>query len=120
MRKAIIAALAALTIPQFANAAGFSYQDLGSISDDPACVSQGRETFQFYKGEVGAGKVDSSTWVVVMFDITDSEFDAIITCAYGPNGPTRATLVVHGGDGTDDGHGKRISERIKAIWESFD
>ncbi len=91
---------------------------LGSIADDPACLSQGRETLQYYKGEVGAGTIEAGIWAVVMFDIINPDFDAIITCAYGPNGETRATLVVYGADGTDDDMRTRISERIKEVWKT--
>ena len=40
------------------------------------------------------GDLQRYGWVVYGYDLSSDDYDAIITCSYGPNDTTRATLVV--------------------------
>lgn len=124
MKKLLIGAAACLLAPTLASAEGFSTADLGSTNTEAQCMDRAFRVFQDYQGEVGAGSIDRGNWTSALYDITTDDYDAIITCAYGPdiNGveTTRGTLVVYSNDGTDDAKRRRMAERMKQIWENYE
>ena len=119
MRRLLIGGLLAATLPLSAQARGFSTEDLGSVPDDPSCIRQAEATFAAFKREVEAGDYQSGSWTAALYRIYGDDFDAIITCNYGPDGNSRATLVVHSGYDTDRVLRKRAAERLKELWKQY-
>ncbi len=119
MRLFLIAGLLAAAVSNSAQARGFSTEDLGGVPDDPSCIQRAEATFATFKTEVEAGDYQSGSWTAALYRIYGDDFDAIITCNYGPDGTSRATLVVHSGSDTDRVLRKRAAERLKAIWKEY-
>lgn len=118
--KTLAAIVLGLALPAVASAEGFSTADLGSTATEQQCMERARWVFEDYRREVNAGSIDSGNWTAALYDITTDDYDAIITCAYGPNDTTRGTLVVYADDGTDDARRRGMAERMKQIWETYE
>lgn len=112
-----IALTFATALPQTANAEGFSVEDLGNVVNDQACISRARRSFEYYKGEVRAGNIGTGTWTAALYNIYTNDYDALVVCNYGPNGQTRATLIVYADDHTDSELRRSIASRLKQIWK---
>ncbi len=118
--KILAGVVLGLSLPTLAAAEGFSTADLGSTNTEEKCMERARWVFRDYKAEVGAGSIDTGNWTSALYDITSDDYDAIITCAYGPNDTTRGTLIVYANDGTDDTKRRGMAERMKQIWEAYE
>lgn len=118
LKRLAAAALLACS-PTAAHSEGFSTADLGSTKDDPECLERGHLMFDKLSKDHSIGQVSTgvSKWSVIAFDVTSPDFDAIVTCNYGPNGSTRATLVLYSNDETDHGVRDQLAKQLNAYWD---
>lgn len=113
-----LSGIALIGLPFMAVAEGFTTEDLGSIATEEACME--RATYVFWEAAtlVDINRIVPTDWTVSAFDISSEEYDAQITCAFGPNDETRATLVVYSAAGSDDELRQEIAAQLKSIWQS--
>lgn len=108
---AVLAApAAAQTTTTFGNA------DLGRAGTDAACLARAQATLQAYVEEVGAGSpVQSQGWAVGVYRIANDEIYGEILCSFGPEGETRATLVLFARE-ADQTRFDAAMSRLPKIW----
>ena len=113
----LIAAVCVLSAAPDADARGFTISDFGPVASDRICVTKARLMFQRF----GAGEVKSTEWTVNAYRIGGEDtLDAAVICAYGPNGQTQVSLVLHGsGDSAQDARRTALPDRLLAIWNSL-
>ena len=116
MRLAIFALTAALTAGSAA-AEGWTIKDLGSVPTEQGCVELGWDAFARYRRRHELNDLQKTEWVVYAFDMQGEHYDAIITCAYGPNDTTRATLAVYSKE--DDGDRAWIADQVERYWDQL-
>ncbi|MEL7000721.1 MAG: hypothetical protein AAFP68_20935 [Pseudomonadota bacterium] len=92
----------------------WSVRDLGRLYKDSHCMDAAKVTFRAIVGEFGEGRLRASQWVAYANGVGGSH-DAVITCTFGDNRGTRATLVVHSARKPIDGH--LLARRIAGIFE---
>ena len=117
--RLLVLALIVSVVPASVYARGFSISDFGSVSTERQCVLKGESMFNRYKLEYDGGEVNRSKWAVFAYQLSDQNFDAVITCNYGPDEKTRATLVVHSGEGAENDVRVTVANRLRDIWESL-
>lgn len=113
--------LLAMVLPLAAQAEGFSTADLGSTKDDPECLERSHLMFDKLSQTHQMGQVLTgvSNWSVIAFDITNEDYDAIVTCAYGPEGATRATLILYSNENTDHDFRDELARQMNEIWDQI-
>lgn len=93
----------------------WNVRDLGRFYKDHHCISAANMTFRQLSVEHAIGDVRLSDWIAYANGISE-EHDAVITCTYGDNRGTRATLVVHSDDRLVDA--RYLTLRIATIFET--
>lgn len=88
----LAAMIAAVALPVMASP--WDVVDLGRLYKEHHCMQAARKTFESMLGEVRIRRVHASSWVTYA-DGINGQHDAIITCTYGDNRGTRATLIMH-------------------------
>ena len=68
--------------------------DLGRLYKEHHCMQAARRTFEIALAEFRVDRIRASDWVTYA-DSINGRHDALITCTYGDNRGTRATLVIH-------------------------
>ena len=111
----ILTFLCAGLVPAASGAAPWNIRDLGRFYKDHHCISAARMTFRQLRAEHAIGDIRLSDWVAYANGISETH-DAVITCTYGDNRGTRATLVVHSGDRPVDA--RFLTLRIATIFET--
>lgn len=86
------AIIAALPVP--GAAANWAVADLGRVDRNAHCLQAATETFQHLLAEVRITAIRRNDWVVYA-DGINARHDAVITCTFGDNRGTRATLLIH-------------------------
>ena len=76
------------------HAAQWNVLDLGRLYKDQHCLAAAKSTFRNMLGEVRIDRLHASDWVAYADGINGAH-DALITCTFGDNRGTRATLVMH-------------------------
>lgn len=117
--KHLAIGLLALSLPLSAHAEGFTTADLGSTKDDPECLDRSHLMFDKVRQRYSIGQVKTgvSNWSVIAFDVTSDDYDAIVTCSYGPNGGTRATLVLYSNDASDHDFRDELARQMNEFWD---
>jgi hypothetical protein len=118
LRGAAVALCCTLAAGQ-APAAGWTINDLGSIDTEAGCVDLAWEVFARFRGSRSVGEIKRDQWVVYGYELSSNDFDGVITCAYGPNEKTRATLVVYSVDDADSERRGEIANRLARYWEQM-
>lgn len=111
----ILILLSAGLFPAASRAAPWNIRDLGRFYKDHHCMSAARMTFRQLRAEHSIGDVRLSDWVASADGISERH-DAVITCTFGDNRGTRATLVVHSDDRPVDA--RFLTLRIATIFEA--
>ncbi|MEM9061968.1 MAG: hypothetical protein AAGD13_16020 [Pseudomonadota bacterium] len=115
MIRAMICLILAVTIAAPAGATQpWSVRDLGRFYKDNHCLLAAKTTFRAIVGELGEGELRLSKWVAYANGVA-GDHDAVITCTFGDNRGTRATLVVHSTRKPINGH--LLARRIAGIFE---
>ena len=100
-------------------AEGWTIKDLGGIPTEVACVDLAWDVFARYRDARSVGDLQRSGWVAYAYDISRDAYDAIITCNFGPNETTRATLAVHNSDAGDGDERRHIADRLERYWDQL-
>lgn len=116
----MIATLLVAAVPIGAAAEGFSTEDLGSTDTEAQCMERARLVYEEFKRASGVNEIVAGNWTISAFDVLKPAYDAHITCAYGPEDTTRATLVVYGSNDGDTEERTTIAQRMKAMWEAWE
>ena len=111
-----IAAGAIAAAPLAASAEGWTTEDLGSIATEAECVAAAGDMFETFGDREGYHSTATGGWTVAGYDLTEDDYDGLVTCAYGPDGQTRATLVVYSVGNADQDERRRIAATLKEIW----
>jgi hypothetical protein len=114
LRTLAVASLAAPALQ--AQAADWTIRDLGRLYKDEHCLHVGQRTFRDMLGEAEIAMIRNSDWVIYA-DGVNGLHDAVITCTYGDNRGTRATLVIHSRERPIDG--RLLARRIETIFASW-
>ena len=127
MRATILTASLCLPVLT-AQAEPWTLMDLGRLHKEAHCLEAAKRTFRDLLGEVRIAGVSASDWVVFA-DGINGMHDTLISCTFGDNRGTRATLVIHSSDRPIDaqllkrrvahlfaGHAKRLT---RAWFDSF-
>lgn len=72
----------------------WSVVDLGRLYKLQHCMQAARATFRSMLGEMRINRMWESNWVAYANGLK-GRHDGLISCTYGNNGGTRATLVIH-------------------------
>ncbi|MEM0990304.1 MAG: hypothetical protein AAGK00_15630 [Pseudomonadota bacterium] len=115
MRK-FIAALLIATAPSLVSAEGFTISDLGSMQNETSCVDRAARMFREYNRQVSVRQITPGNWSVMAFDLKTAEYDAVVSCNYGPNSQVRATMVVYSSNQGSEDERTRIVAQLKNIW----
>ena len=96
MRSVLGSALGAflVTLPGHSFAASWAVADLGRVDRSNHCLRAATETFQHLLAEARIAAIRRNDWVVYA-DSINARHDAVITCTFGDNRGTRATLLIH-------------------------
>ncbi len=100
-------------------AEGWSIKDLGSQPSEAGCVDLAWKTFAYYRSARELGDLQKAGWMVYAYDLDGEAYDAVITCSYGPEDTTRATLAVYASDMGGGTERRDIAERIEQYWEQI-
>lgn len=107
--------LLALTLGPAAGVAGhWNVLDLGRLYKEPHCLQAARLAFDGLRGYTRVDDVRTSEWVIYA-DGIEGGHDAIITCTFGDNRGTRATLVIYSTSGPIDAH--MLMRRVSDLFE---
>lgn len=117
LTRLFLAGLGLSLIASSVAAEGFTTEDLGSVESEGVCLERSQLVFFSASVEMNVDRVVPSDWTVSAFDISGDGIDAQITCAYGPNNTTRATLVVYSSDASSDQEREFVASRLREIWE---
>lgn len=110
------ACAAAIGFGSDADARGFTISDFGAVSSDPVCVAKGRRLFEAY----GADEILTTDWTVNAYGVGGEAIDAAVVCAYGPDGKTQVTIVLHSwGDADEDARRRAIPDKLRPIWDNL-
>lgn len=113
MRRIMLIMLG-LTLALPAHAAEWQVADLGRLYRERHCLEAAATTFRSLLGEARVGPIYTSGWVTHA-DGINGQHDAVITCAHGNGGSTRATLVLHSTGRRVDAYW--VAQRIAQIFD---
>jgi hypothetical protein len=99
-----------------AAAEGWTIKDLGGIPTEAACVDLAWDVFARYRGARSVGDLQRSGWIVYGYDLSSDDYDGVITCGYGPDGTTRATLAVYSAGDAGTEMRREIADRLERYW----
>ncbi len=102
-----------------ASAAGWTIKDLGGTPTEAGCVDLAWDVLARYRGARSVGHLQRSGWVVYGYDLSSDDYDGVITCNYGPDDTTRATLAVYSGGGADADMRREIADRLERYWDQM-
>ena len=81
-------------VPGHSFAANWTVADLGRVDRNNHCLQAASDTFHHLLAEAGIAAIRRNDWVVYADNI-NARHDALITCTFGDNRGTRATLLIH-------------------------
>lgn len=102
-----------------AAAEGWTITDLGGIATEAACIDLAWNVFARYRGARSVADLQRSGWIVYGYGLSSGDYDGVITCSYGPNGTTRATLVVYSAGDADTDMRREIAARLERYWDQI-
>lgn len=115
--KTLLAACAAAMLATPAFAAGWTVDDLGSMSQRADCMARAERTFKSYFAQHGgSGDIGRSEWTIGGYGMRGNVIDALIICPIEA-GMVEPFLIVHNSDNNNDAR-KIVADRVKAIWQS--
>lgn len=103
-----------------ASAEGWTVKDLGGTPTESACVDLAWDVFTRYRGARSVGDLQRSEWVVYAYDLSSDDYDGLITCSYGPNDTTRATLSIYSVGDANAEMRREIADRIEKYWDRME
>ena len=112
------AALAAVLLgAEPAQARGFTISDFGSVRTDTICVQKARLVLERY----GAREILTTGWTVNAYGLGGEDaLDAAVVCAYGPNGRTQVSFVLHSAvAGIAPERRAVVASKLRAIWDRY-
>ena len=118
LRGTAVALCFALTAGS-ASAEGWTIKDLGSTSTEAACVDLAWDVYARYRGARSLGDLQKSEWVVYGYDLSHDDYDSIVTCSFGPDDTTRATLAVYSAANADGEKRRDIADRLERYWDQM-
>jgi hypothetical protein len=97
MRALIVPALAMLlALPAAARAdPPWAIADLGHLHEEAHCMEAARRALGAARGLFGGAPLRQTGWAVFADRLGGTAHDAVITCTFGDNRGTRATLALH-------------------------
>lgn len=116
MLRAATISLCITLVAGSAAASGWTIKDLGGIPTEAGCADLAWDVFTRYRGVESASDVQRSGWIVYGYGLSSGDYDGVITCGYGPDDSTRATLAVHSAGGADADTRRAIAERLERYW----
>lgn len=114
--KRVIAMLLVSAAPSIAAAEGFTVSDLGSVAAETACVDRAENMMREFGRRSSIGQVTRGNWSVMAFNLKTREYEAVVSCNYGPRDQTRATMVVYSSDAGNEEERTQIVQQLKDIW----
>jgi len=57
--------------------------------------------------------------MVYGYDLSSDAYDTVITCSYGPDDTTRATLLVYHSDAGNETMRREIADRLAIYWDQL-
>ena len=102
-----------------AAAEGWTIKDLGGIPTEAACVDLAWDVFARYRGAHSVGDLQRSGWIVYGYDLSSGDYDGIITCGYGPDSTTRATLAIFSAGDAGAEMRREIADRLERYWSQM-
>ncbi len=102
-----------------ASAEGWTIKDLGGTPTEVACVDLAWDVFTRYRDARSVGDLQRTGWVVYGYDLSSDDYDGVITCSFGPDDTTRATLVVYSAGDADTDERRRIASRLESYWDQM-
>lgn len=106
--------LAALFIPDSADASAWTARDLGVVHREAHCVEAAVRAFEEVALSFGTGEIRVNGWAITADNIERRGYDAIVTCAYANAGKTRGTLAIR--SETEDFGRVIAANRIEQLW----
>lgn len=106
--------LAVCLLASTAWSAPWTVLDLGRVHREAHCLDAARQSFRDLLAEARITALRSSSWVIYADGINDAH-DALISCTYGDNRGTRATLVIHSSGRPVDAH--LLKRRIANLFQ---
>lgn len=114
MKRVLLTCAAALfATPMFA--AGWTVDDLGSMSERSQCMSRAESTMkQYFVDHGGTESIGKSEWTLGGYGLRGNVINALIICPI-EGGMVAPFLIVHNSDNDNDAR-KIVADRVKAIW----
>ncbi|MEM7746254.1 MAG: hypothetical protein AAF409_21380 [Pseudomonadota bacterium] len=112
----VIAMLLVTAAPSLAAAEGFTVSDLGSVASETGCVDRAENMMRQYGQQASIGQVTRGNWSVMAFNLSSQDYEAVVSCNYGPRDQTRATMVVYSSNSGNEEERTRIVQQLKNIW----
>ncbi len=114
--KTIVLTCVALLVSVPVHAAGWTVDDLGSMSERADCMARAERTMQeYFRIHGGSGDIGRSEWTLGGYGLRGSVIDALIICPIEA-GLVEPFLIVHNSDNNNDAR-KIVADRLKAIWQ---
>lgn len=115
--KFLAVTCAAFLVATPALSAGWTVDDLGSMSERSACMARAEATMKgYYAQHGGTESIGRSEWTLGGYGLRGNVIDALIICPIEA-GMVEPFLIVHNSDNNNDAR-QIVADRIKAIWQS--
>ncbi len=114
MKRLLMTCVAALfAAPAFS--AGWTVDDLGSMSERAACMTRAEATMKkYYVQHGGTENIGRSDWTLGGYNLRGDVVNALIICPIEA-GMVAPFLIVHNSDSDNDAR-KIVADRLKQIW----
>ncbi|MDX5358473.1 MAG: hypothetical protein LPK12_12145 [Rhodobacterales bacterium] len=114
--KRILLTLAAAMFAAPAFSAGWTVDDLGSMSARSDCMTRAERTMKrYYQVHGGKENIGRSEWTLGGYNLRGNVVNALIICPIEA-GVVAPFLIVHNSDSDNDAR-KIVADRVKAIWQ---
>lgn len=98
-------------------AAGWTVDDLGSMSERAECMARAERTMkEYFAQHGGSGDIGRSEWTLGGYGLRGSVIDGLIICPIEA-GLVEPFLIVHNSDNNNDAR-KIVADRLEAIWQA--
>ena len=115
--KSVLLTCAALMLAAPAHAAGWTVDDLGSMSERSECMARAERTMKdYFRQHGGKESIGRSEWTLGGYGLRGSVIDALIICPIEA-GLVEPFMIVHNSDSNNDAR-KIVADRLKAIWQA--
>lgn len=116
MKRVLLTCAAALFAAP-ALAAGWTVDDLGSMSERADCMNRAEATMKaYYVQHGGTETIGKSDWTLGGYSLRGNVVNALVICPI-EGGLVAPFLIVHNTDNDSDAR-KIVADRLKAIWQA--